>query len=506
MNARPLNPAPPRGFRWRGLLLGTTRIPPMALLGGVCLRRRPGHALDAERKTTMPYPFYSLLGLLVFAGWACRAAEWPQYDQNPFVFKLDIPAEDEGVGGIIVADVDNDGLMDYLVTKPGHLAVHGHDGKPLWHQEIDIRVAGNSENRGLPGWHGPGVQAADVDGDGRTEVLFLTQDNTVHLVDGATGREKRAVTLPSPEGTERWEQLIVANFRGLGDRDLLLQATNKEGYRMGRYLAAYALEALDGPPLWQTDQYLGCAHNGARIADLDGDGKDEVAGATVIDDDGSLHRVLEPQGHLDSIFIYDVQPETPGLEIVALEEGGGNHVFLFNMERLLWQTHHRHQEPQNAAVGRFDPARPGLQVWCRSRYDEHQKPFVFDSAGKLIADYAMDDVAPEGWTVKGVEVIWAIDWTGEEKQGAAAKERHESGDVAVFDPLTGAFLERFPEKADRLYVADVSGDWREELIVVSGNEVHIYHNPAPNPRPNQPRLWEQAPYRRSKQTWNYYSP
>ena len=76
----------------------------------------------------------------------------------------------------------------------------------------------------------------------------------------------------------------------------------------------------------------------------------------------------------------------------------------------------------------------------------------------------------------------------------------------MFDGISGKFIQRFPEKADRLYVADVSGDWREEMIVLSGSELHIWHNPAPNPRPQRPRLWEQPHYRRAKMTYNYYSP
>ena len=118
----------------------------------------------------------------------------------------------------------------------------------------------------------------------------------------------------------------------------------------------------------------------------------------------------------------------------------------------------------------------------------------------------MDDVAPEGWTVRGVEVIHKIDWTGDRKQLAAAKERHTSGDIGIFDPLSGQFLHRFEEKADRLYVADVAGDWREELIVLHGNQLHIYFNESENPVSDHPRLWSQDHYRRSKMTWNYYSP
>ena len=118
----------------------------------------------------------------------------------------------------------------------------------------------------------------------------------------------------------------------------------------------------------------------------------------------------------------------------------------------------------------------------------------------------MDDVAPKGWTVEGVEVIVPIHWTGKKTQLAAAKERHKSGDVCLFEPMGGRFVLHIPEKADRLYVVDVSGDWREEIVVINENEIHIYENPNPNPRPNQPRLWEMQHYRRGKMSWNYYSP
>ena len=438
-----------------------------------------------------------------------RMKDWPQYKTNPFVIRMKIPGPADRAGGLVVADRTGDGLMEYLVTGPGHVAASANDGSKLWVLKTDVRVGSSAESSGLPGHHGPGVQAADIDGDGKTEVLFLTQDSTLHVVAGATGREKWNAKPPVPTGAERWEHMVVANFRGQGDRDVLLQATNAEGYRMGRYLAAYKLKGLrhgQYSPLWERGDFLPCAHNGARLADLTGDGRDEVIGGTIIGPDGKILCRVPVEGHLDSVFVADVRPDVPELEVVALEEGRSNRVFLYNHERLIWQGHHKHQEPQNAAIGRFDPSRSGLQVWCRSRYNEHQKPFVFNARGKLIADYKMDDVAPKGWTARGVEVIYTIDWTGEPKQLAAAKERHKSGDVAIFDPIGGRFIRHFKEKADRLYVADVSGDWREELIVLSGNELHIYYNEKPNPNPDRPRLWNQHHYRRSKMTWNYYSP
>lgn len=450
-----------------------------------------------------------LLALALICVSATGAGE--QYPENPFVIETGLPPPDtdDSAGGIIVADANHDGALDYLVTVRGHVACFSHDGAPLWHLETAVRVDGSSEGVGLPGHHGPGVTAGDIDGDDKTEVLFLTQDSVLHVLDGATGTEEWTAKPPHPEGTDRWEHLIIANFRGKGDRDLLLQTTNADGYRMGRYLAAYALEDLQAgkiEPLWSTDGFLACAHNGARIADLDGDGRDEVLGGTLLDPDGKLLYTIPLKGHIDSIFAADVCPDVPGLELIALEEGGGNRVFCYGTGGLLWEAHHEHTEPQNAALGDFDPERPGLEVWCRSRYDTHQKPFVFDAQGTLISTYEMDHVAPEGWTDKGVEVINTVHWDGGPRQYAAAKERHESGDICLFDGISGRFALRLPEEAARFFVADVSGDWREELIVLHKGNLHVYHNPEPNPRPEQPSLWVQPHYQRSKMTYNYYSP
>ncbi len=446
----------------------------------------------------------------IFAVAAASPAAEKSYQDNPFVIRLDIPAPKDSGGGIIVADVTGDGRMDYLVTVPGHLAAYGNDGRKLWVREVDICVGGQSESKGLPGHHGPGVAAGDVDGDGKCEVVFLTRDGLLHVARGSTGRDKATARPPVPAGANNWEVAMIAQFRRgrADDGDLLLQATNRKGYRTGKYLAAYSVKALlaGGKPLWTTDKFVSCAHNAARLADLDGDGRDEVLGATIFSAGGKeLTRAAKFRGHMDSLFVADVLPARAGLEVVLLEEGS-NYVQVLGVGGPVWRKDFKRQEPQNAAVGRFRKGSDEIFIWCRSRYNQHQKPFVFDSSGRMVFDYKMDDVAPKGWTASGVEVIHTIDWTGRPQQLACAKERHTSGDVCIFEPLSGKFVRRFKEKADRLYVADVTGDWREEIIVLSGRELHVYHNAAANPRPKEKRLWSSRNYRRLKQCHNYYSP
>ncbi|MBU0665614.1 MAG: hypothetical protein KJ990_13880 [Proteobacteria bacterium] len=432
-----------------------------------------------------------------------------EFTATKAVIPLEVSTPKDTAGGLIAADINDDGARELLITAPGYIGAYGTNGKQLWSKHIDVCVGGESESKGLPGHHGPGVQAGDINGDRKTEVVFFDRESTLHVLRGGNGQELWSAKLQPPAGAQRWEHVIIANFRGKGDRDLLMQATNAKGYRTGRYLAAYSVESLQAgknEPLWQRNDFVSCAHNGARLADLDGDGRDEVLGATILGPDGELRVIVDLKGHLDSIFVGDVRPELPGLEVVMLEEGRLNRIFLVGISGLIWEAHHKHQEPQNAAIGRFIPGLSEMQIWCRSRFNEHQTPFVLNAHGALYSEYKMDDMAPKGWTLRGVEVINSIYWSGEERMYACAKERHRSGDVCIFDPVSGRFLLRLPEKADRLYVADVSGDWREEIIVWSGNELHIYSNPQPNPRPEIPRLWTTPHYRRSKMTWNYYSP
>jgi hypothetical protein len=437
----------------------------------------------------------------------------PYAGLSPLVIDLGLPDPAPREGSLIAADLTGDGQREIIVTGPGYVAAFALSGERLWLREIDIQLTGQAESEGLPGLHAPGVQVAPLDGEEAGDaVLLLTGRGTLVALDGPSGAVRAEVAVLAPAGAERWEHLVVASFRGPGTLDLLLQATNAEGYRMGRYLAAHALAPLlageiDESRLWTVDDFQALAHSGARVADLDGDGRHAVLGGDLIGPDGERRLRLPVEGaHLDALHVADVRPDLPGLEVVALEEGGPERVFLYGNDGLIWEAAFERREPQNAVVGNFDPERPGLEIWNRSRYDEHQKPFVFDARGQLIAHYELAEVAPEGWTTRGLDVLSAIDWTGGERQLAVGKERHRAGDVALFDPLSGEFLLRIDAAADRLYVADVLGDWREEIIVLAGGELRIYHNPEPNPNPGRERLWADDRYLRSKLSWNYYNP
>ena len=208
---------------------------------------------------------------------------------KPHVVQLDFSLADseEGSGGVLATDLDGDGQREFVVTAPGHLGAYRLGRPRLWHAKRTMFFSGTRSGSILPGLHAPGVQVADVDGDGAAELVYLDPASTVHILDARSAREDGAVRIPHPKGSERWEAVVVANLRGRGDRDIILQTTNAAGYRVAHHVAAYAVEQLDGSPLWRTERFGAPAHGPLRVADLNGDGRDEVCGFTILAPDGS---------------------------------------------------------------------------------------------------------------------------------------------------------------------------------------------------------------------------
>jgi hypothetical protein len=464
-------------------------------------------------------------------------ADWPEYDANPFVFELAFPVlPTTARGSIFVHELDGDGLFDFVVTAEGTVSAYDHFGALLWLESASIHLpeAANGGG-GYPGRHAPGAIAADIDGDGSAEIAFIGDDGIVRIRDGASGAPRNAeneaaFTFPGAEA------IVAANFRGLGDRDALVQYTQNE-------LRAISLE--DGATLWQTTEWSGMEHSAVRVADMDGDGLDEVIGPNFLGPDGVRLNGWDLQADrgtvvvgLDSLAVGDVVPGMP-LEIALAEtapdESGigiqSGETIVVNPDAILWGTTRpsedipptgqcaTEKDPDKLAIGDFDPASAGLEIFARSACANH--PWVMGSDGAIVATWNIADTAPEGWYLGGgkfpdseggIDVVTPIQWDAEGAQHVLLKERHLDRKAALVAPMSGAFLQVFDVLAARTYVADIAGDYREEVIVVeasaTGNgRVLVFWNETPNANPSaRARRWDEQFYRRIKQNWNYYSP
>jgi rhamnogalacturonan endolyase len=159
-------------------------------------------------------------------------------------------------------------------------------------------------------------------------------------------------------------------------------------------------------------------------------------------------------GHGDRFYLSDIDPARAGLEIwYTIEDPHPqNGVSLWDAKRgtLIFGTNEASRDNQIAGglAGDIDPAFPGMEVWGDK--------FFFTANGQVISGA----VPPQN------ELVW---WDGD-----LLRELHSRGEVSKWN---GPSLARTEGAVHQ--VADLFGDWREEIVTFTGGELRIYSTPIP---------------------------
>jgi hypothetical protein len=215
-------------------------------------------------------------------------------------------------------------------------------------------------------------------------------------------------------------------------------------------------------------------------SDVDGDGKQEIIyGSATIDDDGSLlyssfavlppgsgnPGALERLGHGDALHVTDIDPHRPGVEIYMVHEAGTFAPYGHAMRdaatgEVLFGTYIG-RDTGRGMVGDIYTDIPGLEAWGSTGVG------LWTAYGERL-----------GNSIPGTNqsIRWAADMTTQVVNG--------SGDqtTTIDDWLRGRLLTATDTrtnngtKGNPSLVADVFGDWREEMLVrtVDSSAVRIY--------------------------------
>lgn len=508
----------------------------------------------------------TLIGLLIITSSPLPTkADFPEYASNPFSFPV---PEAPLMGTFFVSDLDNDDVPDFTFRSETTLYAYQQNGELLWYTNVPYPVPAINNwgtKHGAADVDGDGhVEVVALNNseqllifDGATGDLETTYD-LPPLGTDQMGCHVIVVNLRNAGDHD-----AIIQTCDVHNENHSYQAHAK-GYYLNRSLIAMNLET--GDTLWTLNQnanpadglyegYWGQAHGPLFAADIDQDGLDEVIGGNLVEENGSVRDLGYPDAwvtydeassfvdHLDAISVGNFRPDLPGLEWVVTEEDGISpqseyHTVLMHSGGVLWYEemdfpgYEFFREPQHTAVGNFDLSAPHCEVWARSRLGggdpaffyrpfDSQWPWVFNSIGTIIASYRTIEKLPPGFNTTpdlgnrmGIEMMWTIDWTGSPKENIAARARiYPGGHFGVFDAVTcdtvWTSMGHYPSiQTFNLYVADIAGDGREEMIVYdfADGQIKVFWNPADNPY--QPKLpkWDDPLYRRLKQNWNHYSP
>jgi rhamnogalacturonan endolyase len=425
-------------------------------------------------------------------------------------------------------DFNGDGALDYLVKQPDfnsdpyqmpgywkpspepyQLEAYRHDGRFLWRHDMGWAI-----ETGI--WYSP-IVVYDLDGDGRAEVYCKAGEagdprnargavtsGPEYLVklDGQTGKVLARLDWPDRSGMGRKESPDTPDYN-YWSRNLLAVAY-LDGKRphliveRGTY-TLIKIRAYD-PQLklvWSLEtkgdheNYKGQGTHGMQVADIDGDGRDElVIGAAAIDDNG---RPLwtTGRGHPDVCCVGDVDPGRPGLEVFYghewKQENNGVCLVEARTGRTIWgyegRTKHVHGQGMLADI---DPAHPGME--CYGGEKDGSQFWLYDARGNRLSDRALGgkDLSPRA--------VW---WTDQPHKAIVSGERMFEYGGKELGEVKGRIIA----------IADVLGDWREEFVisVEGGIQIHSTTFPATTRRVC---LMQDRQYRTdvARQTMGYFYP
>jgi rhamnogalacturonan endolyase len=399
----------------------------------------------------------------------------------------------KSVDRVGIGDLNGDGTYDFIVKHPagridpGRVVPSGdtykldaYDGKTgafLWRVDLGWNV-----NHGI--WFSPMV-VRDLDGDGRAEVslrsapyaatreqafdggkgFVLDGPEYIAVYDGLTGKE-----IDKADWIERGKPTEWADYSGNRSSRHMLGVAYLDGrtpslivvrgtYGMMR-VDAWTLKDRKLQKLWRWTnerapfKYQGQGQHSIKTGDIDGDGFDEILnGSIAIDHDG---RTLwsTGMGHGDRFYLSDIDPDRKGLEIwYTLEDPHPqNGVSLWDAPTggLIFGTSEATMDNQVAGglAGDIDAAHPGMEVWGDK--------YFFTARGRVL----------EGPVPPQNELVW---WDGD-----LLRELHSRGSISKWKGATLGSTQGSVQ-----HVADIIGDWREEIVTFAEGALRIYATTIP---------------------------
>jgi rhamnogalacturonan endolyase len=367
-------------------------------------------------------------------------------------------------------DLDGDGVPEMLIGQ--NIARMGDsfiqlscltaltlDGRQLW--QLGLPNSGN----GLLTADTP-FQIHDIDGDGRNEVVFA-KDFQLHVLDGATGRVRQSAWLPPALLDERKKAYEILNGDSIAFLNFSGHADRREILIKDRYTNFWVFDS-SLKRLWQ-----GAGQTGhfPFPSDTDGDGRDELAiGYALWDHKGRRlwSRDQELKDHADGVAIGNFSDD-PSAEPRMYAWGSDEGFLMFDIKGNILK-HVRIGHAQTACVGKFLPDRPGLQLMNINFWKNPGIISLFDADGNLLAQdepvHSGSPMLPVNWRGDGQEFVLL---SGNPHEGGLIDGQFRR--VVMFPD------DRHPDLT--AYVADLTGDPRDEIVLLDQNRVFIYTQDRP---------------------------
>jgi hypothetical protein len=430
-----------------------------------------------------------------------------------------------------VGDLDGDGQYEIVLkwdptnakdnaqagyTGNVYLDAYKLNGTRLWRIDLGRNIRA--------GAHYTQFQVFDYDGDGRAEVAVKTADGTrsgTGQVIGSASADHRnssGYILAGPEflsvfrGTDG-AVLDTENY--VPPRGNVASWGDNYGNRVDRFLAGTAYVDGTRPSIimargyytrsvisawdfrdgqltrrWTFDsnsagsQWAGKGNHNLSIADVDGDGRDEIMyGSMAIDDNGS-GLWQNNTHHGDAYHVSDLIPSRPGLEVFKPSEWTNEPTHWMGDARtgqIIWSAPSCGCDNGRAVAADIWSGNSGAEAWS-------------SSVGGLRSGTNGNQVASRKPGSTNFVIWWDGDAQRELLDGTQISKYGTGGDTRL---LTGSgVVSNNGTKSTPALQADILGDWREEVIWrTSDNRALRIYSTTDSTGISRPSLMQDRQYR-----------
>jgi hypothetical protein len=257
-----------------------------------------------------------------------------------------------------------------------------------------------------------------------------------------------------------------------GERPSFVMA---RGYYTRTVLAAYNFRDGQISQLWVFDSdepgngaYAGQGNHSLAVADVDGDGRDEITyGAMALDHDGSP-LYTTGLGHGDAHHLSDLNPARPGLEYFQVHESAASPYGLSMRDArtgaILWGQHTGRDTGRGAAAD-IDPRYPGAEAWAVDGAFNSPSGYLRSATGEDLGSVIPPANHLVWWDGDLLREI--LDHNYSEASGAGVgtigKWDYENAQMVNLLTADGTYSNN-GTKGNPALQADILGDWREEVL------------------------------------------
>ena len=336
------------------------------------------------------------------------------------------------------------------------------------------------------------------------EGFIVSGPEYLTVFEGATGKELKTVAYEPGRHDDglMWGDYAMARIEPGNRVDRFLAgvayldgkkpaAVFARGYYTRTTVAAYTWDGRNLAPVWDVDSgwtpmtnpFNDSPHgrdgtdpvygklttqgfHSLSAADVDGDGRQEIVyGSATLDDDGSLlyssSGILPPGsaapgqearlGHGDAMHVADIDPARPGKEIFTVHEGATYAPFGYAMRdaatgQVLFGDYSG-KDTGRGMIGDVDPSVPGIENWAIGMQSAAGEKISATTPGTNMSIRWAADMTTQLINGSGDQTPTIDDW----KRGRL---------LTATDTRTNNGTKGTPS-----LVADVVGDWREEMLV-----------------------------------------